>query len=589
MEYTPAVFSKPPRLKWSFRSDTVTIEQTEKTAAQYSIPRFIAGVLLSRETDDIARFLAKSKKLVRHPGELPDIEDAVKRILKAVERKEKIVVYGDYDVDGMTSAAMMTDFLKSIGADVSYYIPDRVTEGYGLNSGAIERMAQEGVTLIVTVDCGVTNIEESLTAFKNNVDLVITDHHTCLDELPYASAVVNPKRPDSAYGFSGLAGVGVAFKVCLAVGLAAGIPSNDIFDRYCALAAIGTVADVVPLMDENRVIVAKGLEAIASREFVGVDAILRMLDIDKTKLASTNISFNIAPKLNAAGRLGDPKTAVNLLMTHDREEAEKTAAELDELNNKRRELENEVFEEIMDYLKEHCFELCERIIVVKGIGWNHGVIGRVAAMISERFYRPCVVVSFDGEKGKGSCRGIEGFDMFDALSECAELLDDFGGHKAAAGLSITRHNWTEFRTRLCRYARRIFQNAGDMVKYIHIDCEIFPNEMTLENARMISVLEPFGTDNPRPVFIARGLKIELLSLVGADKRHVRAVLSYGGERFNAIGFGLAPLADKFQENNLVDCVFTLEINAYNGTESVQMKLIDMDWSEVYFKADNTQA
>ena len=251
LNHTYEAFDKPPEIKWAFPENSVTAEQTEAAAREYSIPRFIAGILLNRGIEDIPAFLSKSKKGIRHPNLLPDIDDAVNRILRAVQKKEKIIVYGDYDVDGMTSTAIMTDFLSSLGADVEYYIPDRVSEGYGLNSGAIERMAKEGVKLIVTVDCGVTNIEESLTAFKNNVDLVITDHHTCLDELPFASAVVNPKRPDSNYGFDGLAGVGVAFKVCLALGLKTGINSNVIFDRYCALAAIGTIADVVPLVDEN--------------------------------------------------------------------------------------------------------------------------------------------------------------------------------------------------------------------------------------------------------------------------------------------------------------------------------------------------
>lgn len=582
MNYPHAVFDKPPKTKWSFCSSTVSLEETEEAARLYSVPRFIAGVLLNRGITDIPSFLTKSKKGVRHPKYLPDIDDAVSRILRAVDRKEKIIVYGDYDVDGMTSTAMMTDFLKNLGADVEYYIPDRVTEGYGLNSDAILRMAKRGVKLIVTVDCGVTNIEESLTAFQSNVDLVITDHHTCLDELPYASAVVNPKRPDSQYGFSGLAGVGVAFKVCLAIGLKAGLNSNAVFDRYCALAAIGTIADVVPLMDENRIIVAKGLEMLASREFVGIDAILNMLDIDKKSIVSTTISFNIAPKLNAAGRLGDPKTAVGLLMTSDAQTAKRTAAELDELNNRRRELEAEVYDEIMSYLADHYFELCERIIVVKGCGWNHGVIGRVAAMISEKFYRPCVVVSFDGEKGKGSCRGIEGFDMFDALSSCSEFLDDFGGHKAAAGLSVSRSAWCDFRSALCRYARTVFESTADMVKYIHIDSEILPSEINLANARMLSMLEPFGTDNQRPVFIVRGLRIETIAVVGSDKRHVKAVLMCNNMRFNAIGFGLARLAEEFQPQNMVDCVFTLEVNSFNGLDSVQMRLLDMNWSDRYF-------
>ncbi len=582
LNHTYEAFDKPPEIKWAFPESFATPQQTEEIAAEYSIPRFIAGILLNRGIEDITGFLSKSKKSIRHPNLLPDIDDAVNRILRAVQKKEKIIVYGDYDVDGMTSTAMMTDFLQSLGADVEYYIPDRVSEGYGLNSAAIERLAKDGVKLIVTVDCGVTSIEESLTAFKNNVDLVITDHHTCLDELPFASAVVNPKRPDSGYGFDGLAGVGVAFKVCLALGLKTNINSNVIFDRYCALAAIGTIADVVPLVDENRVIVAKGLEALSTREFVGIDAILKMLDIDKRNLVSTNISFNIAPKLNAAGRLGDPRTAVGLLMTTDRKTALHTAKELDELNNQRRELETLVFNEIIEYLEKHCYELCERIIVVRGNGWNHGVIGRVAAMVSEKFYRPCIVVSFDGTKGKGSCRGIEGFDMFDALSSCSKYLDDFGGHKAAAGLSVSASEWNNFRTAICQYAKGVFENASDMVKYIHIDGEIFPNEITLSNARMLSILEPFGTENQRPVFYTQGLMIDSISLVGVDSRHVRITFVHNGRRLNAIGFNLARLADKFQAGNTADCVFTLEVNSYNGTDSVQMRLLDMDWSNKYF-------
>ena len=583
MQNNDSVFTKTPALKWSFPGSGITAEQIEEEAKRLSVPRFIAAILLSRGIDDAQPFLSKSKKYIRHPNKLPDIEDAVDRILEAVKRKEPVVVYGDYDVDGMTSTAIMTDFLSHIGADVSYYIPDRVSEGYGVNNEAVKNMAEDGVKLIVTVDCGVTNINESLTAFENNVDLVITDHHTCLDELPYAYAVVNPKRPDSEYGFSGLAGVGVAFKVCMAIGLRMGMNSADIFDRYCALAAIGTIADVVPLVDENRVIVAKGLDMISRREFVGIDAILHMIGASKRDIVSSTVSFGIAPKLNAAGRLGDPRDAVTLLMTEDRADAEILARRLDDLNNRRRELENIIYNSIIKDITDHGYELCERTIVICGDGWNHGVIGRVAAMVSERFYRPCIIVSFDEEKGKGSCRSIEGFDMFSALFSCSDLLDDFGGHKAAAGLSITRSNWFEFKRRVSEYGRTVFRDLEDMSKIIHIDCELLPREITLESCFLMNMLEPFGTDNSRPVFITYGLTIESISVVGADGRHVRAMLTDGRNTFAAIGFGLAALERKFRKGNRVDCVYTLEINNYNGIESVQMRLIDMDWSSKLFE------
>lgn len=563
---------------WCYKNRGTDISRITEFSTEYRLPPVITTVLFNRGIQDgksMTAFFKKGLDSVHSPMDMNDMPKACDRIAQALENGEKIVVYGDYDVDGITSTVLLYKFLKESGADVDYYIPDRMNEGYGINIMAINRISKSGAKLMITVDCGITAVGEVEFARTQKLDVIITDHHTCKDELPRAVAVINPKRPDSVYPFDMLAGVGVAFKLVLAVAKRLGQNTTEVFKKYVELAAIGTVADVVSLLDENRVIVERGLEVTASgKGNPGIRALLEVAGVEQKPIDTQTIAFTIAPRINAAGRLSNASVAAKLLLCETVDEAREYAMLLDNSNKARRETEQEIFESAMNMvLSDPTFDK-KKVIVLAGEGWHHGVIGIVAARICERFYKPCILISHENGTGKGSGRSIPGFNLFDALLATSEQLTNFGGHAQAAGIGINTDSIDAFSTAINKYADTVLTDT-DMIPRVDIDCRIKSTTATLECAKAIKKLEPFGADNEKPVFSILGMQIGSIDTIGQDKRHIRMRLTDGGTTLMCIGFGMAEYAAFFKSGDIVDVAFTLEINTFNNTQSVQLMLKDI--------------
>ncbi len=562
---------------WCYKNRGTDLDELKAFSDKYNLPPVISTILFNRgiKDGDAARtFLQKPLGGVHNPLDLPDMSVAAKRISDAIKNGEKIVVYGDYDVDGITAVVLLYTYLKSEGADVEYYIPDRVSEGYGINIMAINRIARSGAKLMITVDCGITAVGEVEFARTQKLDVIITDHHTCKDELPRAVAVVNPKRADSNYPFDALAGVGVAFKTALAVAMELGKNTREVFMRYAELAAIGTIADVVSVTDENRIIIEHGLEIMKKGGNLGVKALLEVSGAIKRPIDAATVAFSISPRINAAGRIGNADTAIRLLLAKTEEEAMEIATELDSANRSRQETELAIYDEAMDKLMKDATFDKKQVIVLWGEGWHHGVIGIVASRICERFYKPCILISFENGVGKGSGRSIPGFNLFDALSNTEEHLTNFGGHSAAAGLGINLDSIDAFTAAINKYAEGVLSHE-DMIPKIDIDCRLKPETVSVGFAKALKHLEPFGTDNERPVFSLLGVRIVSIDTVGADKKHLKMRVDADGIGISAIGFGMSEYAAFFKAGDMVDVAFCADINTYQGTESVQLLLKDI--------------
>lgn len=562
---------------WKFRNDKIKPNAVRAAAEKHKLPPMLASVLLNRgiPESDFAEFMSKSKKAVKNPMDMLDMKKAAERVKQAIENKEKTVIYGDYDVDGITSTALLYDFLSSEGADVTYYIPDRKDEGYGINIMAVNKLIKVGTKLLITVDCGITAIGEVEFARLQKMDVVITDHHTCKERIPEAAvAVVDPKREDDEYGFDGLAGVGVAFKLVMAVAMLMERKASEYFDRYCDLAAIGTIADVVPLIDENRVIVDCGLKKLAAPERPGLAALFRVAGLDGKKITASSIAFGAAPRMNAAGRLGTAKTAVELLLTKDASKAEEIARELDRENRERQETEQQINREALEMIAQDPNFQKKKVIVLAKEGWHNGVIGIVASRLVETFYRPCILISMTDGAGKGSGRSIAGFNLFDALSSCEELLTNFGGHAVAAGLGITENNLEEFTKKINKYADGVLDDK-DMIPSVKIDCIINEHSLNIAAARAVSLLEPYGMGNERPVFVIKDAEVVQIGAVGAEGKHLRMNISKNGVSAGCIGFGLGGYEKELAPGDRVHLAFRFDINTFRGNESLQLQLADI--------------
>lgn len=568
---------------WRYKARGLDMEALKKFSENYRLPPVIAAVLFNRgiTSGETARlFLQKPLDGIHNPYDLPDMDKAVERIKQAIENNEKIVIYGDYDVDGITSTVLLYSFLKKEGADVDYYIPDRIVEGYGINIMAINKIAKSGANLLITVDCGITAIGEVEFALTQKLDIIITDHHTCRDELPRATAVINPKRKDSEYPFEALAGVGVAFKLVLALAMKLGENTRDIFMEYVELAAIGTIADVVSVMDENRIIIDRGLEVIKTGRNPGIHAILEVSGALSRPITERTIGFAVAPRLNAAGRLGNAKTAVELLLCANKDEAEKLAKELDSINRSRQEQEQLIFEDAMNKVMNDPLFDKKKVIVLAGEKWHHGVIGIVASRICERFYKPCILISYENGIGKGSGRSVDGFDLFKALCASEEYLTNFGGHTAAAGLGINMNNIEQFTAAINKYADKVLTDQ-DLIPKINIDCRVKAETVTLECAKALEKFEPYGMDNEKPIFSFLCAKIMSMDIVGSDKRHLRLKFLIGQNIIPAIGFDMADYEAFFNRGDIVDIAFSMDINNFQGTQSLQLMVKDIKKHSTY--------
>ncbi len=536
-------------------------------------PALLSAVLAARgvETpEDTEQFLEREERLSWSPFLMKDMDRAVARIDQALANREKIAVFGDYDVDGITATVLLVDYLRSRGAECLRHIPRRVEDGYGLGQDALLALRRQGVSLVITVDCGITGVEEARFAREIGLDLVITDHHECKDTLPEAVAVVDPRQGDCPYPFKHLAGVGVALKLVLALGRGR---EEALFARYCTLAAIGTVADVMQMSDENRTIVYRGLAAIGHTDFLGLRALLRETGLADKAVTSTQIGFVLAPRINAAGRMGEAELAVELLLTEDESRAEELARQLCELNRMRQSVEQEIYAQAVEQIG-HLPDEERHTLVLSSEVWHQGVVGIVASRISEKYSCPSFMIHLQNGVGKGSCRSFGGFNLFAALESCADLLIDYGGHELAAGFNIREADIPAFRARMNRLAQEFF--AGRCPgSSLHLDVVLRRTEdVTLGEILELGRLEPYGSGNSRPVFALMGAKVEAMQHVGQN-RHLKLRLSKGGSHFDAIFFSAAAEEYGVAVGSRVDAAFYLQINEFRGVSSVQLQMIDL--------------
>ena len=500
------------------------------------------------------------------PFLLTDMAPAVERIRKALAQKERIAVFGDYDVDGITATCLLTSYLRELGADCVPYIPGRLEEGYGLNALAIEQLAENDVKLIVTVDCGITAVEEACLCKQKGIDLIITDHHECKENLPDAVAVINPHRPDGGYPHKNLSGVGVAFK------LAAALCTNQqqVLEKYSDFVCMGTIADVMTLQGENRLFVAKGLEQMKAAPRTGVAALMEACACRKEELNASTVGYILAPRINAAGRMGQIHLAVELFLTSDSGYAQTLAKELCDLNRQRQMVETEIYQQATEMLPK---DPMPDAVVLADDTWHQGVVGIVASRIAEEYCCPAVLICLDGDHGKASSRSFGGFNLFAALRENAHLLENYGGHELAAGFTIHRENIGSFREALCRLVKDYYAQTETAMALCG-DCVIPPELLTLPNVDSLRALEPCGAGCPKPVFIMQHLEVERISQVGSGK-HMRLRLRAGRHSFQAIYFSATPETACICQGDVVDVAFTPQINEYRGERSVQMNVVDI--------------
>ncbi len=559
--------------RWIFLKNP---QNAQALADELHIPRVIATILANRDintADGVKQFLSKSKSGIHHPFLLKDAEKAAERIQEAIDRKENVVIYGDYDVDGITSSAILYKFLKGLGLNVSYYIPNRVDEGYGINILALQKIRKEGASLMITVDCGITAVGEVEFAKTLGLDIIITDHHTCKEEIPRALAVINPKQPDCNYPFKDLAGVGVAFKFILAIVLKLGLNASQYFDEFIDIVSIGTIADVVSLTGENRLFVSQGLKKLQATDNVGIRALFEIAGIADKPLTAGTISFTIAPRINAAGRVGSATMAVELLVTDVEERAKEIAALLDDENHQRQQTEQEILKDALEIIGAMEKPNEKKVFVLAKEDWHHGVIGIVASRITDKFYKPTILISLTDKLGKGSGRSVKGFNIFDALTHCSDCLLKYGGHELAAGLGLSVDSIEEFDAKINAYANAVMTEET-LVPYINIDAILQLSDLTLQSADMLSMLEPFGMGNPQPIFAVMNTTLHSVRKIGNGK-HCKISVSKSGRQAEFVGFNMSEVAESFKIGTILDLAFTIDSNVYRGTKQLQLILKDV--------------
>ena len=564
--------------KWEVRP--LDKERAAAFAQTYGVPFFLAMLMNIRGFDDAAHlreFLGEGEPL-SDPFLLKDMDKAAARITRAVDNMEKIAVYGDYDADGVTSTAMLYSYLETRGADVIFYIPQREGEGYGMNIGAVEYLKEQGVSLIVTVDNGISSVQEVARANELGIDVVVTDHHRPQEILPDAVAVVDAYRPDDTSPYKHFSGVGIAFKLLMALEDGAG-DVEDLLEAYSDLAAIGTIGDIVPLTGENRTLIRAGLERLSQSDRPGVQALLENAGIAGKVLTSTNVAFTLVPRINATGRMGAPERAVRLLISGYEEEAEVLSEEICADNEERRRVEAEIAEaafadiEAKGYMKD-------RVVVVDGENWHHGVIGIVASRVTERCGKPCMIISRGETEAKGSGRSIEGFSLFEAICACGDLLLKFGGHPMAAGITLKPENIEAFRKRINQYAAEHFPQMPTQT--VTLDCKLNPAALSVSMAQSLTQLEPFGNGNPQPVFGLFNMELSNVTPVGGGG-HLRLTLEKNGAVITAMRFNTKPEELPYHIGDKIDLAVQLEAREFRGQPSLTVIVRDMK-----FAAFNTE-
>ncbi len=546
-----------------------TDEQIAKQISdKYGLSMFISRLLVNKgiKIEDIPIFINPTRDNFYDPFLMPDMKKAVDRIVEAINNKEKTIIYGDYDLDGITSSVVFKSFLEERGLKTDIYIPNRLDEGYGLNENAVKEIANSGYQLMITVDCGITGDKEVELANSLGVDVIITDHHEPSKIIPKAIAVVDAKREDNKYPFRGLAGVGVTFKTIQAISKKMDLPAEE-YLKYLDIVCIGTISDIVPLQDENRVISQLGLKLVKQTKNVGLKALLD--SIGYSQIDSNTVSFGLAPRINACGRMGYEKVAVDLLLTDDNNKARKLTENLNKYNQERQTIEKRIFEEaviLAEKTKGNC-------IVVGKENWHHGVIGIVSSKVTEMYGKPSILLCYQGDMAKGSGRSIKGFDLHEAIENCEEYIEQFGGHSMAIGVSLKVENVEKFSEQLNEYAKS--KEIESIVPILMIDQKVELKDLKVEDIKQLKILEPFGEANPVPLFQISNLKIEAIRAL-SDGKHLKLTLKDENHKYlDVIGFNMGNLSEIYRIGEKVDVVGNLKINSFNGYENIQLVLNDI--------------
>jgi len=520
----------------------------------------------------VEKFLNPKLAFLNDPFEIPNIQVAAARVLQAKDRGEKVVIYGDYDVDGVTATAILVQTLKMLGLNTSYYIPHRYGEGYSLSVDSVQKIAADGAKLLITVDCGISSVDEVEAARAAGLDVIVTDHHNLPQVLPKPCAIVNPKQIVGEHPSKNLSGAGVAFKFAWALLRSAGNKDSVFLTSLLDLAALGTFSDVVPLVLENRIIAAAGLKLINERKRLGLKLLAEAASLNG-ELSANHIYFALAPRLNAAGRIEHASKAVELLLSADPQQAGEIARELSRINSRRQDIGSAIKEEVFSQLDD-AYIAGHKLIVLAGDNWHPGVIGIVASQVAETFSRPTVLIGINDGVGRGSARSIEGLSIYKILNSCSDLFLDFGGHEGAAGFEIATDKIPELRSRLKKLVEETI-NPAELVATIEIDAELLPDQISLGLINQIDKLAPFGEGNEPPVFMVCDLQLADFKKVGKTGKHFKAWFNKNGVELETIGFGLGGFADKMDHAKLYDIAFNLESNEFNGFEKAQLSLIDI--------------
>lgn len=542
--------------KWEFYEENS--EEIIDIAKKHNISELLTKILVNRGiTDDkeIDTFLNPTRNDFYDPYLMPDMDKAVERIIKAINNQEKVMIYGDYDVDGITSITVLKKFLEERGLKTGHYIPNRLEEGYGLNENAIRSIAEQKYTLMITVDCGISGIEEVELANQLEIETIITDHHEQSESLPNAYAIINAKRKDSQYPFRGLAGCGAVFKLIQAISLRLGLEEKE-FLKYLDIVCVGTISDIVPLVDENRVIAKLGLKLVAQTRNIGLRELI--LQSGYKKIDSNTISFGVAPRINACGRMGYQEEALDLFLTNNIEEARKITTRLNSYNLERQTKEKDIFEQAIKELEKEDIEKLNTI-VLSGDNWHHGVIGIVASKLTEKFYKPTILICFEDNIGKGSGRSLPGFDLHEALVETSAYLEKYGGHEMAVGLSLKKEKYNDFKLAFEEIAKS--KNIQQIIPVIKIDSIITAKDVNKKTIQDLEMLEPFGEKNKNPIFVYKNLKIDSIRALSEGK-HLKLTLKDDNLLINAIGFNLGYLSEEYLIGDKIDIAGNLEINKY---------------------------
>ena len=550
------------------------VQEPSKKRAQEISTKFNLGLLISYilsekdlSDEEIEEFLSPTRNDFYDPFEMPDMTKAVDRIEKAIQNQEKICIYGDYDADGITSTTLLKRFFRDRGIEVGAYIPNRLLEGYGLNHEAVEKIAEEKYDLMITVDTGITAMEDIEYAKSLGIDVIVTDHHEPMETIPECIAVVDCKRADSTYKFRELCGCGVAFKLLLALCKRLNLNENEAL-KYLDITAIGTISDIVPLVDENRVIAKLGIMLLKQTKNVGLKALIERIKFKE--INSSAIAFGISPRINACGRMGQQEIALELFLTDDPIEARNLAKQLDDFNRERQNIEKNIFEEADRMASK---EIDRNAIVLAHKNWHKGVIGIVSSKLTDKYFKPSILMEIEGKEAKGSGRSIPGFDLHEALSNCSTKIKSFGGHSMAIGLCVETKYFEDFKNEFENYAKEHIDTNSTFE--ISVDKEIVGKELKVKEIAELEKLEPFGDSNEEPVFILKGLKITSIRAL-SDGKHIKLTLKDDNNiDIDGIGFGLGELSSSYLIGDRVDVIGNLQINSFNGIESIQLNLKDI--------------